>query len=634
MIFFVGNDGTVINSFPSPVYQGSVNANTIYLVAPFAANLQVTAAFKLPNGVWTERYLMTQVNEIKGVVNKETGKPYVGWQFSMPNELTQYYGTVTAQFFFYAGQGTVLTASSATSFTVGRGVPEILPEEPSADVYNRIIDKLSIFTQEANNGAFAARSIYQWNSTYTYGAGEIVYYPEAGEYGVFLKSLVSNNNSEPYTEGVLNTGEWQEVVDFNILNELYTLKGDTQEALAQAQANAQAAEQSATVSETSAENAREYFEQAQAQAAAAAGSANSAENWAEVARGYAEFGIKINMDYSSLEELPQPGNSRYIYLIPNGGDTGNGDNTYDEFIWVDDKNAYEKIGTTDIDLSAYETKAEHNESIEIVNNAIGAVNNAIAAVSEALSSETTNREDADSELMEELDTKADTDGDYPDMSVGNATNADNAEVAAKLGTETKGTYAVPIYLNNGTPTACTRTIPVIHLNGEDVSLSPVFYAPISHGSSGNILKSNGNGAPSWTSQGTYSVANGSDQSNICDYVTSIYRNVGGTQWHRIWASGWKECGGIIKVGSKIAAGDNSAQTISFNMGTSSFGSTNYTVSVTASYGSNSPDVKNITGEEISVTGKTLSGMTINYHNRNASAENNTNLQIEYYCCGY
>ena len=59
MIFFVANDGTVINSVPSPVYQGSANANNIYLIAPFAENLQATVAFKLPNGVWTNRYSMT-----------------------------------------------------------------------------------------------------------------------------------------------------------------------------------------------------------------------------------------------------------------------------------------------------------------------------------------------------------------------------------------------------------------------------------------------------------------------------------------------------------------------------------------------------------------------------------------------
>ena len=39
MIFFVGNDGTVVKSAPSPVYQGGANANTVYLVAPFAENL-------------------------------------------------------------------------------------------------------------------------------------------------------------------------------------------------------------------------------------------------------------------------------------------------------------------------------------------------------------------------------------------------------------------------------------------------------------------------------------------------------------------------------------------------------------------------------------------------------------------
>ncbi len=163
MIFFVGNDGTVLSSVPSPVYQGSVNANDIYLVAPFAVNLQVAVAFKLPNGVWTERYPMTQVNEITEVINKETGKPYVGWRFSLPSEITQYYGTVTVQFFFYAGQGAIITASSSTSFTVGRGIPEVLPEAPSKEVYDLILDNFSLLQQQIANALNKAVVVWGFN---------------------------------------------------------------------------------------------------------------------------------------------------------------------------------------------------------------------------------------------------------------------------------------------------------------------------------------------------------------------------------------------------------------------------------------------------------------------------------------
>lgn len=163
MIFFVANDGTVIKSVPSPVYQGSANANNIYLIAPFASNLSVSVAFKLPNGVWTTRYAMTPLNEISGVINEQTGKPYVGWQFSMPNEITRYFGTVTAQFFFYSAQSGVVTASSSTSFTVGQGVPEVLPDQPAADVYELILSNISALMQEIKNISDKAIVIWGFN---------------------------------------------------------------------------------------------------------------------------------------------------------------------------------------------------------------------------------------------------------------------------------------------------------------------------------------------------------------------------------------------------------------------------------------------------------------------------------------
>lgn len=216
MIFFVANDGTIIKSLPSPVYQGAANTNTIYLVAPFAANAQVTVAFQLPNGVWTEPALMTKQNGLDGILNEKSGKEYAVWTYALPNEITRYYGTVTAQFFFYAAQAGVITATSATQFTVGRGVPAILPETPTEDVYEAILSNFTALYEQLDNGEYAARGFYSWNPVMTYGANEYVFYPNYEQYGAIVKSLVADNNTPPFNEsGNLNRSYWQIVFDFN-----------------------------------------------------------------------------------------------------------------------------------------------------------------------------------------------------------------------------------------------------------------------------------------------------------------------------------------------------------------------------------------------------------------------------------
>lgn len=224
MIFFVSNDGSVIKTLPSPVYQGAANANNIYLVAPFASNMSVTVAFRLANGVWTPPYIMTPHGTVAApngeMVDEKTKKNYAVWTFSMPSDITRYYGTVTAQFFFYASNGNAIIASSAASFTVGRGVPAILPDTPTEDVYEAILSNLSALQEQLDNGVFTARSIYAWNPTYAYGANEIVFVPKEREYGSFVKSLISDNKNPPYDAlGELNP-TWAVVADFD---EIYTL---------------------------------------------------------------------------------------------------------------------------------------------------------------------------------------------------------------------------------------------------------------------------------------------------------------------------------------------------------------------------------------------------------------------------
>jgi hypothetical protein len=59
------------------------------------------------------------------------------------------------------------------------------------------------------------------------------------------------------------------------------------------------------------------------------------------------------ISYKVVTELPTTGEAGVIYLMSNGGKTGN---IYDEYIWVTDK--FEKIGTTEVDLSGYVKDAD------------------------------------------------------------------------------------------------------------------------------------------------------------------------------------------------------------------------------------------------------------------------------------
>lgn len=54
------------------------------------------------------------------------------------------------------------------------------------------------------------------------------------------------------------------------------------------------------------------------------------------------------VSFSIVQALPATGKAGVIYLLSN---SGNAPNVYDEYIYVN--NAFEKIGTTDVDLSGY-----------------------------------------------------------------------------------------------------------------------------------------------------------------------------------------------------------------------------------------------------------------------------------------
>ena len=59
--------------------------------------------------------------------------------------------------------------------------------------------------------------------------------------------------------------------------------------------------------------------------------------------------------YEKVTSLPATGSNGVIYLVAHSHGT---QDIYDEYIWLSEAKTYEKIGNTDIDLSAYVKKSE------------------------------------------------------------------------------------------------------------------------------------------------------------------------------------------------------------------------------------------------------------------------------------
>ena len=90
------------------------------------------------------------------------------------------------------------------------------------------------------------------------------------------------------------------------------------------------------------------------------------QNASQVSNAIASaVGDITSFEYQVVQTLPQTGEKGVVYLVPNSGTTPD---IYDEYIWVN--NAFEKIGTTDIDLSGYATTQDLEDGLATKANAI------------------------------------------------------------------------------------------------------------------------------------------------------------------------------------------------------------------------------------------------------------------------
>ena len=110
MVFFCDANGTITQVSSSPVYQGSNLANEIILAAPFSSGVQITVAFTLPNGIITTPYYMESTG-YSGVTDKN-GNQYNTWSALVDMAVTEYSGSVVAQFTIYTPGSPAMSISA------------------------------------------------------------------------------------------------------------------------------------------------------------------------------------------------------------------------------------------------------------------------------------------------------------------------------------------------------------------------------------------------------------------------------------------------------------------------------------------------------------------------------------------
>lgn len=74
--------------------------------------------------------------------------------------------------------------------------------------------------------------------------------------------------------------------------------------------------------------------------------------------------------FEVVAQLPAQGEDNIIYLVPRSETEE--DNIYDEYIWI--SNRYEKIGSTDVDMSNYYTKSEVDDKLDEKEDKIDSIN--------------------------------------------------------------------------------------------------------------------------------------------------------------------------------------------------------------------------------------------------------------------
>lgn len=192
MIILTNAQGDVLNAIPDKVYQGSNLANQIVIVSPWSANLQVTIAYKLPNGDFTEPKLMTAFATNPLPENLQAN----AWSIDIDEPVTENFGVVEFQFKAYNGSQKI--ATGGCSFTVQHGVAPILPATPSQTIYEQILEAIGVLSSTIVAGDFESKALTPYDSTFEYSKYDVI--ADFQTYGGMYYSLTDNNKGNLPTD--------------------------------------------------------------------------------------------------------------------------------------------------------------------------------------------------------------------------------------------------------------------------------------------------------------------------------------------------------------------------------------------------------------------------------------------------
>ena len=174
MVIVTDANGNLINNIPERVYQGSNNANSIVFMCPLK-QAEADISFVLGDGTITEPYYMTKFDDL-GDIQGELG----AWTVNLDKYITQFYGTVRYQIRVYTGNGQIVPTVQGT-FEVEKGTPPVIPEEPSATIYEQILTYLAMAGR-------SAKELLEYDDEFAYSLNAIVVTSTA-----VYKSLVEQN---------------------------------------------------------------------------------------------------------------------------------------------------------------------------------------------------------------------------------------------------------------------------------------------------------------------------------------------------------------------------------------------------------------------------------------------------------
>ena len=180
-------------TIPENVYQGSNLANSITFLSPLPQSSECIIAFRLPNGLLTEPVRMTPYTAVPSQYNLNA------WVCDIDETITALYGQVSFQIKVYSSGKVV--ASCQGSFPVLRGVPPILPAEPTTTIYEQILEALSVINGDMENGWFVSKGILPYDATFSYPAEATIFDKTTNS---FYTSLVNDNLGNALTD----TSKW------------------------------------------------------------------------------------------------------------------------------------------------------------------------------------------------------------------------------------------------------------------------------------------------------------------------------------------------------------------------------------------------------------------------------------------